>query len=164
MARVTLTPMTEKDYNTFLESVVFAYSKDCIESGRWTPEVAIQNSVVDTKRYLPEGWHTPGNYFFSIVEPNQEQVVGYIWGAIEEKYEQKSMLVCDIEIHASYRRKGYATAAFNAFEEFVSELGIPVLELHVFYHNEAATGLYKKLGFETISTNMQKRIAIGAAL
>lgn len=160
MAKVTLTPMTEKDYHTFLESVVFAYSKDCIESGRWTPDVALRNSVTDAKRYLPEGWHTPGNHFFNITDSDTEAVIGYIWGAVEEKYARRSMFVADIEILGSHRRQGYATAAFYAFEEYVKSLGIEVLELHVFCHNEAAKGLYKKLGFETISTNMQKKIAV----
>ena len=53
---------------------------------------------------------------------------------------------------------GYGTQALRAVEERASELGAASVELHVFGHNPAARALYEKVGYETMSVVMAKRL------
>jgi len=43
-------------------------------------------------------------------------------------------------------------------EERAIELGAASVELHVFGHNPAARALYEKVGYETMSVVMAKRL------
>jgi len=52
-----------------------------------------------------------------------------------------------ITVAARHRRRGIATALLAAAHEWARDAGIRKLELHVFPNNEAAIGLYEKLGY-----------------
>jgi ribosomal protein S18 acetylase RimI-like enzyme len=51
-------------------------------------------------------------------------------------------------VDASYRRRGVGQALLDACVAWAREAGAPEIVLHVFPHNAAAIGLYRKRGFE----------------
>lgn len=55
----------------------------------------------------------------------------------------------------------YGTQALRAVEERAIELGAVNVELHVFGHNPAARSLYEKVGYETTSVVMRRRLRQG---
>lgn len=53
-----------------------------------------------------------------------------------------------IGVLKSYRRQGVGTNLFHEAEQWAHSLGIKRMELTVRFDNEAAKGLYRKVGFE----------------
>lgn len=71
--------------------------------------------------------------------------VGYI--RTSERDEQHSSLKIGADIHPSFRRQGFALAAYRKFLEQLKQDGWHRVWLEVLAHNEAAIALYRKLGF-----------------
>jgi ribosomal protein S18 acetylase RimI-like enzyme len=154
----TLVPMKQPAFAAYLESAVAGYAEDNIASGRWPAEDALARSRDDFADSLPSGLATPDNYLFEIVDESTSTAVGVLWFAVVVKNGLKSAFVYDVEIKSAFQRMGYARAAFRALEPLVHSLGLQTIGLHVFKQNIGAQALYKSLGYEVTSVNMQKRL------
>lgn len=58
--------------------------------------------------------------------------------------------ITNIAVKPEYRRFGIASALLEHLKKSAKELGIILMELEVREGNQAAIGLYKKQGFETV--------------
>ena len=67
------------------------------------------------------------------------------------------------QVFPDYRRRGYATQAFQQMEEKALEMGINTISLHVFMHNHSARTLYEKLGYEGENEAMVKKLSDNGA-
>ena len=150
---VALIPMTEADYQVFLEQSIKDYAQDHVRNGRWSEEEALQQSRQEFQKYLPQGVQTPDNYLYMIVEEQTEQRVGILWFAMHTRAGKRQAFIYDVVIFEQFRRRGYATQAFHLLEERARELGATSIGLHVFGHNVAAREMYEKLGY--VATNIQ---------
>ena len=157
---ISLIEMTEEAFSDYLLIAIPAYARDNIDSGRWDPSDALVRSRKAHDLLLPEGVATEDNYLFNILSGESKNTVGYVWVKIENNISSKSAFIYDIEIYEPHRRKGYAKSALSGIETFVAGLGATTLGLHVFKHNSAAVALYRSIGFEMVSHNMQKPIRI----
>jgi ribosomal protein S18 acetylase RimI-like enzyme len=156
---VHLEPLTEAEFQAFLEPAIAEYAAEHIRGGRWNQEEALEESRKEYMQLLPDGVHTAKQHLFSIRDDSSTKV-GMIWFAEREQGADRSAFVYDIRIDEAFQRRGYATQAFQALETLVRGMGMSAISLHVFGHNTAARALYDKLGFETTNVLMTKRIEL----
>lgn len=152
---VQLKPMTQSDFEAYIDYSAPLYAAEKVRSGNWTEDQADELARTEFQKLFPQGLETPDTYIFCIQDGANE--VGYLWISDQERGGKRVVWIYDIVIHEDFRRKGYATATFTALENYVrDELGGNRVELHVFGHNHGARALYDKLGFVTTNVVMAK--------
>lgn len=158
MLQVRLAPMTQPEYEAFLAFSVKDYAGEHVKAGNWSADEALAKSEAEFKQLLPEGKESKDNYLFSIFDAGSGVYVGNIWFAATNRGGQRQAFIYDFRILEAFHRQGYGTQAMLALEEEVQKLGIRRIALHVFGHNQAARGLYEKVGYEATDLHMSKRL------
>jgi len=154
---VTLEPMTEAEYQSYLGPLIQEYAEGHVADGQWAEEEALEKSTKEIQALLPEGVATPNHYLFKIVDGSQQKV-GMLWFALRESQGQRAAFVYDVRIDEAFRRHGYGSSAFRELENRVRALGGRKISLHVFGSNLAAREMYQKLGYETTNVLMAKTV------
>lgn len=155
---ITLAPMTEAQFQRYVQVMIPDYAQDKVRSGQWAQAEALvlaQQSIQDS---LPQGVATPDNHLYVMEHGPARDVVGMIWIAAQQRGDRRVAYVCDVIVEEPYRRQGHATAAFDAIEKKALELGLSGVALHVFGHNAQAHALYVKLGYVATNINMFKAL------
>ncbi|GER92243.1 N-acetyltransferase [Dictyobacter vulcani] len=156
---VILRPMAETEFQAYLEPAIQDYAQNIFENGTLTEAQALERSRQQYGELLPQGLASPRQYLFTLVEPEQQQSVGILWFAIEERPGRAPYaFVYDIRINDAHQRHGYGSQAFQEMEKKVRELGINQIALHVFGSNTGALEMYKKLGYISTDVNMAKTL------
>jgi RimJ/RimL family protein N-acetyltransferase len=148
--------MTSDDFAAFLERAIPDYAQDKVRVGNWQPTDALDRSRREFENLLPRGPATPNHRLWMIVDAMSGAKVGILWLAIQERNGQRDGFVYDVLVFEPYRRRGYASGAFQALEVEARELGLGSIGLHVFGDNHAARALYQKLGYVETNVNMRK--------
>ena len=154
---VHLIPMTEGEFQLYLQTAVREYAEEHVKAGNWHPDDALEKSEKEFQSYLPDGLATLNQYLYTI-EDESPAKVGLIWLAAMNQGAQRFAFIYDFVIYASFRRKGYGQQALLAAEEKVKALGLDTISLHVFGHNRAAIALYEKAGYEITNLQMSKKL------
>jgi RimJ/RimL family protein N-acetyltransferase len=155
---VELAPMTQSEYEAYLDVAVPEYARDNVESGYWSEERALELARESYDTLLPDGVRTADHHLFNIVAAEAGEKVGILWFGVQARGGARRAFVFDVRIYEPYRRRGYATQAFQALEARAREMGLARIMLHVFAHNEGARALYERLGFEVASYNMSRTL------
>jgi len=153
---VRLVPMTEIEFEAYLEETVPEYAADKARAGDWPEKEALELSRKSYQRLLPQGIKTEHNYLFRIQVGETEDKIGILW--MKHEAPRPHGFIFDIVVDEAKRGKGFGKQAMLALEVFAKELGLETIGLHVFAHNPAAMQLYKNLGYEVTSQNMVKRL------
>ena len=154
---IQLKPMSEEDFNAYLEVAIVDYAQEHVTGGRWTAEEAPTAAQAEYKQILPNGLTTENHYFYNITVKEESQPVGILWFAVRNQGGLKAFIY-DVLINESFRRRGYASQAFLIVEDKVRQMGLNTIALHVFGHNHAARALYQKLGYAETNVMMSKTI------
>lgn len=153
-----LIPMTETEYEPFMQLSMQEQAEGHVRKGHWTAEEAESNMLRMRDQFLPQGLKTPGHYFFTLESDDDKQKVGSLWFTLNEYEGKQAVFVMDIQIDPDHRRKGYGTEAFLLMEEKAREMGINTITLHVFSDNAPARAMYEKIGFFGPCDLMVKKI------
>jgi ribosomal protein S18 acetylase RimI-like enzyme len=151
-----LLPMTQPEYEAFLERLIPDYAADNVRAGYWDESEALEKSRQETERLLPQGLQSENHYLFTLYDG--EQAVGIIWMKANVDRPVKSGFIFDVEIREEFRGKGYGKQIMLLIEEKARELGLKSIGLHVFGYNTVAKNLYERVGYETASFNMIKKL------
>ena len=149
-----LIPMTQTEFDAFLEHVIPEYAADNVKAGYWGEEEALEKSRSEFARLLPQGLQSENHYLYSVYDG--DQAVGIIWMRANFDRPTKSGFIFELWIEEGFRGKGYGKQAMLLIEEKALEMGLKSLGLHVFAYNDVARSLYEKLGYEVSSLNMTK--------
>lgn len=150
--------MPRERFPSYRDDLVRDYARDKVRAGAWPPEEAPGRAAADVDGLLGDGTETEGHYLYLLRDRSTAEEVGVVWLAVLDSGVGGSVWIYDIEIHERFRRRGHATNALRAVEERATELGADSVELHVFGHNPAARALYDKVGYETTSVVMRRRL------
>ena len=153
---ITLQPMNETDFQAYMDKAIPNYAQEKVQAGNWSVEEALERSRQEYESYLPQGVHTPGHFLFMLVNETGEKT-GFLWYARQPKQPEWGFIY-DFEVYQAFRRRGYASQALALLEQDARRQGLKKLELHVFGHNIAARGLYKKAGFVETNIMMLKEL------
>ena len=158
---LTLEPMTQTEFESYLEPAIADYAEGHVADGQWAPAEALEKARKEFQDLLPQGIQTPDQYLFTLVNDAQQKV-GMLWFALRGVPGHGSAWVYDVRIDDAFRRHGYGSAAFGEMEKKVRALGGNKIALHVFGSNHAAREMYEKLGYETTNVLMAKTLEPGA--
>lgn len=150
-------PVSDAEYEAWLEAAVPAYASDKVASGAWPQDTALEQSRNEHQELLPKGKDTPDNYLYAIVDSSSKQV-GFLWFAAKLRAKGRIAHVYSVEVWREHQRQGHAYRAFKDLEAEVARLGLAGIALHVFGHNKVAQALYKKLGYEPTNINLFKPV------
>lgn len=151
--------MTAEQYEDYLEQMAPDYAREHVEAGNWPDEGAVERAAKEMREdYLPQGVETKDNFLFTLVDPEIGERVGMLWYGFVGKVDRRQAFVFDVIVDEAYRRRGYASQAFEKMEELVRAAGVDVIALHVFGYNKGAKAMYEKLGFEVTDIMMKKRL------
>jgi ribosomal protein S18 acetylase RimI-like enzyme len=155
----TLVPMTDAQFQRYLQAMIPEYAQDKVLSGQWAQAEALELARKSLLDSLPQGLATPDHYLYAMESGAHRDVVGMIWIAALQRGDRRVAFVFDVMVEELYRRQGHASRAFAAIERKALELGLSGVALHVFGHNPQAQALYVKLGYNTTNVNMFKTLA-----
>lgn len=153
---VRLVPMTDSEFETYLEKTVPEYAADKVQAGDWSEDEALERSRQSYNHLLPQGVKTENNYLFRILLEESGEKIGVLW--IKHEVPRPHGFIYDIALDEAQRGKGYGKQAMLALEEIAKELGLETIALHVFAYNTVAMKLYDKLGYKVTSQNMTKKL------
>lgn len=151
-----LIPMTQPEYDAFLERLIPEYAADNVRAGYWDESEALEKSREETGKLLPQGLRSENHYLFTLYDG--DQAVGIIWLKANVDRPVKSGFIFDVEIKEEFRGKGYGKQIMLLIEDKARELGLKSIGLHVFAYNTVAKKLYEGIGYETSSMNMIKKL------
>ena len=63
---VRLEPLTEAEFQAFLEPAIAEYAAEHVRGGRWSQDEALEESRKEYMQLLPDGVHTAKQHLFSI--------------------------------------------------------------------------------------------------
>lgn len=152
-----LVPMTQPEYDRWLENAVREYADDKVRAGTWQPSDALERSAKDFAKLLPEGVHSKDQHLYMLEDEAAGKKVGMIWVAAVD-WGKPIAFIYDIAVDEDQRGKGYGKQAMLALEDVVRGLGLDEIGLHVFGHNTIARDLYLKVGYEITDLNMVKKL------
>lgn len=152
----TLLPMSQTEFDVFLERSIPEYAADHVRAGNWTETESIEKSRNEFEQLLPQGLKTENNFLYTLHDG--EQAVGLIWLNTNRASTMKSGFIYDVYIEEQFRGKGYGKSIMLLLEEKARELGLKSLALHVFGSNHVARKLYETVGYEITNINMSKTI------
>ena len=155
----TLVPMNEDEFQMYLEYSIQDYAQENVKAGNWSEEEALEEATRQYQQLLPQGLQTPKNFLFMIADEELGKDVGILWFALRGQGGEQMAFVYDVRIFEEFRRRGYASQAFQLLEERAAELGASSIGLHVFGHNTAAREMYSKLGYLETNVQMVKQLA-----
>lgn len=153
---INLVPMSEYDFNQFLDTSIDNYAKEKVAAGNWTSEDAFEKSKQQFARLLPEGKDTEEHNLYMIVVQGSKEKVGSLW--VRTDHKAKEAFIYEFNVDREKQGNGFGTEAISVLEGILKEHGITGLSLHVFAHNKQAIRLYERLGFETTNINMKKKL------
>jgi ribosomal protein S18 acetylase RimI-like enzyme len=153
---VTLVPMAAAQFGEFSAATIRDYAADKIANGLWSAAMAPGLAHAAFAELLPQGLATPGHRVYCIRTAGMAVALGTLWIAEQERAGRRVAYVYGVNIHPAYRRKGYATQAFQALEAQALTLGLSGIALHVFGRNRGAQELYRRLGFQATDITLFK--------
>ena len=152
---LTLRPMTQAEYDAFNTTLWESYAQERARNLRTPIEEQRAAAAEQRASLLPNGLNTADHYFWTMVNEGGE-AVGQLW--VNVRNEKHESFIYDIEVDAAQRGKGYGKQALEQLEAQMRPLGVTRIALNVFVDNVIATNLYRKMGYETAATLMQKDI------
>lgn len=151
-----LVPMTQAEYDAFLEQAVPEYAADNVRAGYWDEAEALEKSRKEFETLLPKGLQSENHYIFTLYDG--DVAVGLIWMRANIDRPMKSGFIFDLRIDEKFRGQGYGKQAMLLIEEKARELALKSIGLHVFAVNNVARNLYESVGYEVSSLNMTKKL------
>lgn len=156
MMKTQLREMNEEEFDRFLAFLIPDYAKDLSENFIIPLEKATEESEKLMEELLPEKQNSSGQLVYNIFSVEEEKNVGVIWYHIQP--DSNKAYIYHILIYKEFRKRGFATIVLQELELAMKNAGITSMGLNVFNTNPHAYKLYKKLGYQTASTAMGKRI------
>ncbi len=153
---IRLVPMTESEFEAYLEQTIPEYAADKVRAGHWSEEEALERSRKSYHEELPQGIQTENNYLFRLHLAESGEAIGMIW--MKHEAPRPHGFIFDIVLDETQRGKGYGKQAMLALEEFAKGMELETIGLNVFAHNAAAMKLYQGLGYEVTNQNMVKKV------
>ncbi len=152
---ITIRKMNEVEFEFSKGKPHETYIQGMVRAQKIPLEKAKEIAKKQIQEILPEGFHTPNHFFYSVIL--DEKLIGYAWFQAREE-SIKTAWGYDIYIEEEYRRQGFAKKVFEQLSIELKEAGFSQMSFHVYADNKPAISLYEKFGFETTNIVMRKEL------
>ena len=157
---ITLPPIEQSDFDTFLEQEIVDYAQDKVKSGNWLAETALEKSRAEFMSLLPDGLQTKDQFIFTILDDTSQTKLGVLWVQVKMDENPQQAFINDFVIEPQFRGQGFGKQALQALDKKMEEMNVESIMLHVFAHNATAINLYEKMGYEVTNLYMRKSARI----
>lgn len=144
--KVTFRPFTKEEFYRFEEWEIEAYADALIKSKTESKEDALCVSAEELEDMLPDGLDTDGNFFFTAVNGDGEEV-GFIWYS---ETDEDEIFLSELFVYETFRNQGFEDAILRELE---NSCKASLISLHVFDNDKESLRLYKKAGYEEYAHN-----------
>jgi predicted GNAT family acetyltransferase len=117
----TLLPMSQPEFDLFLERSIPEYAEDKVRAGNWTEAESLERSRREFEELLPQGLNTSDNFLYTLYNDDKE-AAGMIW----IKVDQTSAFIYEVYIEEKFRGRGFGKSIMLLLEEKAREMGITV--------------------------------------
>ncbi|MBL8080079.1 MAG: GNAT family N-acetyltransferase [Anaerolineales bacterium] len=148
-----LHPMSQSEFDAFLERSIPEYAEDKVRAGNWTQTESLEKSRKEFEELLPQGLNTRDNFLYTLYD--EKEAVGEIW---MKTIPPDHGFIYEVYIQERFRGKGHGKSIMLLLEEKAREMGLKSLGLHVFGSNRVARNLYEAIGYEITNVNMSKTL------
>lgn len=155
---VALAPMNQDEFDRYLQLSLQDYAEASVRAGDCVLENAVRYAREAYDRLLPHGLASANHFFFSIRVDGVPPPIGMLWLGAQNGATPRRAYIYDLRVDGKYRRRGYATGALIAAEEFARSWGADRMSLNVMGWNESARAVYSKAGFVVSAIRMTKTI------
>jgi ribosomal protein S18 acetylase RimI-like enzyme len=153
MTDIALRPMNEDEFDDWYAASTRGYADDLARAYAISIGDARARVAALSSRLLPDGRATAGHEFLRVLDGDQP--VGWLWLGPGD---DGALWIYDIVVAPGRRGRGYGAATLVAVEAIARAQGSAAVGLDVFGHNARAKALYEAAGFETVTTEMRKRL------
>ena len=101
-------PITDEEFPAYWKYSVTSWIKDMSNAGLMSRDIPYEEAESEVRKFIPEGLHTPGHFFFYLVESGTR--VGKIWFELRNRRGMSEAYLWDIFIIAEHRGKGFGKA------------------------------------------------------
>ena len=91
-----LAPMTQIEYNAFLERVIPEYAGDKVRAGQWDESNALERSRKEYLDDLPLGVETKNQYLYTVFDG--EKALGMIWLSVNPNDPTQSGFISELYV------------------------------------------------------------------
>jgi ribosomal protein S18 acetylase RimI-like enzyme len=144
-------PLTEDDRDSFLEQEIADYADQQVRDAGWLRDGALERSRAELtpvfNRELAEG-AVRGHRLWTAINSAGSRL-GWLWVTPVDG-SPRSVVLEQITVAASFRRRGYGRAMLAALERLLADAGADELRLTVFVGNTPARHLYASAGYEEL--------------
>ena len=151
---LTFQKMSDAEFKLYEAQAIIEYAENKKQAEHITAEAALKLAQDSYSELIPNGIHTKGHYFYSIISGGKS--IGMIWVADQTTV----AYIYDFLIDEKFRGKGYGKASLAWLETEVLKLGFKAIKLHVFEHNHYARSLYEKVGYFATGRSMIKNLNV----
>ena len=141
--------MNAQGFESFQEDSERIYMSQLVATG-YSKESAKKKAQSEGQKILPDGVKTKDAVFLTILKDSDK--IGYFWFGTRDQRGVKTAFTYAFEIYS--HAKGHGFSAMVKAREYLRELGIKKVTLHVFSENDRAVELYKAVGFRVDSYYM----------
>jgi ribosomal protein S18 acetylase RimI-like enzyme len=147
--------MTQAEYDAYNSTLWENYAQERARNLRTPIEEQRAAAAEQHAALLPNGLATPDHYFWTLVDAAGAPV-GQLWVKVDTA--KHHAFIYAIDVDAVQRGKGYGKQTLEALEVQMRSLSVTRIGLNVFGDNVVAANLYRKMGYQTAATAMQKDI------
>jgi ribosomal protein S18 acetylase RimI-like enzyme len=160
---IELVPMTEDEFQTYLDYAARAYGETMVRSGDWQAAQAPELAQKTLRDLLPSGLSTPGQHLLAVHDPSlpapaDAEPIGFLWIGITDRGDGPCAYIYDFVILEPFRRRGYGKAALRAVEDWVRSGGAHMITAHVTSENTIARALYDDIGYTVDQATLTKLV------
>lgn len=154
MPEVSLRPMSDAEFDDWFARSKEGYADDLARAyGRLEADARAMADAASA-RMLPDGRATTGHEFLRVLRGDDP--VGWLWLGPGD---DGGLWIYDIVMAPDAQGRGFGTATLGAVEAIARARGLGAIALNVFGHNPRARALYEAVGYETVTTEMRKRLS-----
>ncbi|WJV68738.1 GNAT family N-acetyltransferase [Pectobacteriaceae bacterium CE70] len=155
-----LTECTGNDIGAYCNIFVEEYENDLIKNHHLNQSEAHKKAIDVFNSSFPDNRAEKNNSLLRINKMLNDKSyhVGYIWLLYFPK--EQSVFIMDFYILHEYRNKKIGYETMNDLISMIGRSNVTMIKLRVEPENQAAIGLYKKIGFDITGINMVRRITL----
>ena len=102
---VRLVPMTQKEFEAFLEWDVRELAKERVRAGLWSEAESLPRSRKEQRALLPDGLKSRYHHFYTIQESDRGEAVGVLWFKANLDSSRASGFIFQLEIKNLHMHK-----------------------------------------------------------
>jgi len=95
---VKIRRMTNDEFENFYQWSIENNAKELVEEYCMSQEEAIMETKEEVDQMLHNGLNTKDNYLMTVLEEDNEEIVGFTWTIHEETAGKKQSFLCDFYI------------------------------------------------------------------